>query len=177
MAFVKVFLVRIQDKLLHHSNPLENPSRWVIPPRRGDPFFSEMKMESYPGSIFVIQFISISMHLNEALIERAFTTTKSAAVLVKKEWKPDIIYTCSLHYKTIMIARVLQYLFKLGDKVKRSDVIAYSGSVGFASGPHLHFACFLGGFDRWRTLETKFRIGNGDQVEMLKEGIEYSRNY
>lgn len=65
----------------------------------------------------------------------------------------------------------------VGEIVERGDVIAYSGSVGWSSGPHLHFACFLGGFDKVRTFETKFRIGNGDQEEMLKEGIEYSRNY
>ncbi|MEO8110032.1 MAG: M23 family metallopeptidase [Ginsengibacter sp.] len=66
---------------------------------------------------------------------------------------------------------------KLGDNIKKGDVIAYSGNVGWSSGPHLHFACFLGGFEKWQSLETKFRIDKGDRVEILKEGNQYSRDY
>ncbi|RYE16735.1 MAG: M23 family metallopeptidase [Sphingobacteriaceae bacterium] len=67
--------------------------------------------------------------------------------------------------------------FQPGQHVKKGDVIAMSGNVGFTSGPHLHFVCFVGGFDGWKTLETKFKTGNGDTAIFLQEGSIYTRNY
>ncbi len=67
--------------------------------------------------------------------------------------------------------------FKIGDTIKRGDVIALSGNVGWTSGPHLHFVCYIGGFDKRNTLETKFKINNGDDAVLLSEGNAYQRNY
>jgi len=66
---------------------------------------------------------------------------------------------------------------KIGDKVKKGDVIAESGNVGWSNGPHLYFTCFLGDFDKWRYFGTKFKVENGENVDRLQEGKEYARNY
>jgi murein DD-endopeptidase MepM/ murein hydrolase activator NlpD len=66
---------------------------------------------------------------------------------------------------------------KPGDSVRRGYVIAYSGKVGWSSGPHLQFVCFIGGFEKWNTLETKFRIDKGDNAILLKEANTYFRDY
>lgn len=66
---------------------------------------------------------------------------------------------------------------KAGDHVKKGDVIAWSGNVGWSNGPHLHFACFLGGFDQWQSVATRFRIDKGDSIIMLQEGNHYLRDY
>jgi murein DD-endopeptidase MepM/ murein hydrolase activator NlpD len=66
---------------------------------------------------------------------------------------------------------------KLGDVVKKGAVIAQSGNVGWSSGPHLHFMVFRGSFDKWQTLETKFRVDDSGSAVLLKEGTSYTRNY
>lgn len=84
---------------------------------------------------------------------------------------PDGTFTSYLHIK------YNGSNYKPGDMVKQGDVIAYSGNVGWSSGPHLHFVCFLGGFDQKNTIETLFKINKGEKTVLLKEGETYLRDY
>jgi murein DD-endopeptidase MepM/ murein hydrolase activator NlpD len=68
-------------------------------------------------------------------------------------------------------------LVKVGDTVTKSAHIGYSGNVGRSSGPHLHFACFVGGFEKQKTIKTKFRVDTGTTAIGLLEGKKYVRDY
>lgn len=69
-------------------------------------------------------------------------------------------------------------LVRVGDKIKQGDVIAKSGDVGWAAGPHLHFEIFFKRLDAEnKTLKTKFKIGDGKKTEYLVEKKSYLKDY
>ncbi|WP_308116427.1 M23 family metallopeptidase [Chryseobacterium sp. GVT01B] len=69
---------------------------------------------------------------------------------------------------------------KIGDEVKKGDLIGLSGNTGWTNGPHLHFQCFLPDPSKPKqknTLKTLFRTGNGTKTEYLTEKKTYSKEY
>ncbi|MDQ1097464.1 MULTISPECIES: M23 family metallopeptidase [Chryseobacterium] len=73
-----------------------------------------------------------------------------------------------LQYKGIKV--------KIGDKVKKGDLIGFSGNTGKSNGSHLHFSCHLNPASN-ETLKTLFKTGKGNRLEYLREGETYLKNY
>ncbi len=66
---------------------------------------------------------------------------------------------------------------KVGDQIKTGQFIGYSGDVGWATGPHLHFIVFLQKIKERITLKTKFLTGKGKKAISLTEKEQYTREY
>lgn len=69
---------------------------------------------------------------------------------------------------------------KVGDDVRKGDLIGLSGNTGWTNGPHLHFQCFLPDPSKPKqknTLKTLFRTGDGTKSEYLTEKKTYSKKY
>ncbi len=66
---------------------------------------------------------------------------------------------------------------QVGDQIKIGQFIGYSGDVGWATGPHLHFIVFLQKLKDRITLKTKFLTNKGKQAVLLTEKEQYTRGY
>lgn len=83
----------------------------------------------------------------------------------------DGTYASYLHFK------YNGALVRLGEKVQKSQPIAYSGNTGWSLGPHLHFMVYFRGMRNEDTIETGFKVDKGDTFTVLYEKRYYKRNY
>ena len=66
---------------------------------------------------------------------------------------------------------------KVGEKIKKGQIIGLSGDVGFVTGPHLHLVIFLQKLLERETIPTKFKVENGNKSVLLEEHKVYFKNY
>jgi murein DD-endopeptidase MepM/ murein hydrolase activator NlpD len=62
----------------------------------------------------------------------------------------------------------------VGEKIKKNQLIAQSGNIGWSSGPHLHFSVYTQKLERRFYYETKFKVyKDGVPLVLKREGVYY----
>ncbi len=169
----------------HHLNKYDKDFKYYLPFEKGATFWLS---QGYNGAI---------SHKNEYALDfkmpigtKIYAARDGVVVDVEESFSKSCTDPgCAKHNNFILIyhndGTFAEYTHikkdgakvKIGDQIKMGQFIGYSGNVGWATGPHLHFIVFLQRIKDRVTLKTKFLTGNGKKAIELTEKEQYTRQY
>jgi len=139
----------LQDSTLHqmtqqvssiHKKWSQRPSIWPTTGRITSPF--GYRMHPILGQSIFHEGIDIANEIGTPVYATADGVVRFTGV--KEDYGNVVILThpdvdCETYY-----AHLSKYVVKIGQKIKRGDLIAHIGSTGRSTGPHLHYEVRVG---------------------------------